>query len=495
MDDASVPEVGRVWIRDGRIVDITYGTKNKAGFSDAAVVDVGAAYVLPGFIDMHNHLAYNVLPLWFEPGRTEPWLHHKHWTDADTYTASITEPAWVYAKAAPEALLGYVQVREMAGGAAAAQGWPNSNRGYGTIVRNVDSEDAGTGRDDLIFTSVVTKTGPALVDEIQHMVDGSGFIYHCAEGQRGSRVLDEYVDVEAATGLLPTFIGIHCCAVDAPNWQKWAPDKAGGVVWSPTSNMLLYDQTTLIPDVRAQKLSVCLGSDWGPSGTKNLLGEMKVASIMADALGYRVADRDIVEMVTVNPGRLLERCWHVPVGRLVPGAFADVTVIRGRGGGSAWKRIVAARERDVALVVINGTPRYGDADLMTAAAAPPAFTMTVGGRARRVALPSPGDATTAWSWTDIMAKLTAVQADPQQAINGAATRAFAGPRFSPAAPLELFPDMPDSRLSGRAGPPKDPSSVVIPPIPTLEHDADYFDRLNAAPIHQGSLDPLRDWYK
>ena len=70
------------------------------------MVDVGDAFVLPGFIDMHNHLAYNTLPLWVEPGRTEPWLHNKHWPDADTYTESITEPAWVYAKACPEALLG-----------------------------------------------------------------------------------------------------------------------------------------------------------------------------------------------------------------------------------------------------------------------------------------------------------------------------------------------------------------------------------------------------
>ena len=44
-----------------------------------------------------------------------------------------------------------------------------------------------------------------------------------------------------------------------------------------------------------------------------------------------------------------------------------MTVIRGRGSGNPWKRILAARERDVALVVIGGVPRYGDATLMTAA--------------------------------------------------------------------------------------------------------------------------------
>lgn len=191
------PVHGRVWIRDGEIVDVTRGAKSVAGFGDASVVDVGEAFVLPGFIDMHNHLAYNALPLWSAPGRTKPWLHNKHWPDADTYTASITEPAWVYAKACPEALLGYVQVRAMAGGATAAQGWPTANRGYQTAMRNVDAEDAGTGRDDLIYTSVVTKTGEALATSVRRMGNGSGFIYHCSEGQRGSRVLRDYTDLHS----------------------------------------------------------------------------------------------------------------------------------------------------------------------------------------------------------------------------------------------------------------------------------------------------------
>ena len=123
-DEPENPRRGRVWIDDDIIVDVTFADKRVQGFTGAREVDVGDSFVLPGFIDMHNHLAYNALPLWAEPGRSEPWLHNKHWPDADTYTESITEPAWTYAKACPEALLGYVQVREMAGGATSAQGWP-----------------------------------------------------------------------------------------------------------------------------------------------------------------------------------------------------------------------------------------------------------------------------------------------------------------------------------------------------------------------------------
>jgi cytosine/adenosine deaminase-related metal-dependent hydrolase len=476
-----LPTRGRVWIEDGRVVAVTHGRAGTPGFTGAPVLDVGDDLVLPGLIDMHNHLAYNALPLWTEPGRTDPWLHNKHWPDADTYTESITEPAWVYAKASPEALLAYVQVRAMAGGATAAQGWPTANRGYRTVLRT----------DELIYTSVVTKTGEALTEAVRRMTAGAGFLYHCAEGRRGSRVLRDYTDLHGEHGLLPTLIAVHCCAVDAADWARWDVAHAGGVVWSPLSNLLLYGETTLIDDARAQQVIVCLGSDWGPSGTKNLLGEMKAARIAADRFGYALTDAQIVEMVTCNPGTLLQRCWNdTPVGRLVPGALADVVVLRDRGG-DPWEQVVAAREQDVSLVVVGGVPRYGDADRMAQVGTEPDFALTVAGLPRRAALPRPDRPGAAWSWRAITDALRAVQRDPQQAIAGAQARAAVGSRFAPDAELELFLDMPDSRRTGRAGPPKDPSTVRIPPLPALEHDAAYFDLLDTSPIQDGVLDPLR----
>lgn len=488
------PRRGRVWIQDDAIVDVTFGDQPIAGFSGAAEVDVGDAFVLPGFLDMHNHLAYNALPLWAEPGRTEPWLHNKHWTDADTYTESITEPAWTYAKACPEALLGYVQVREMAGGATSAQGWPSSNRGYQTVVRNVDTERAGhpgQAGDELIYTSVVTKTGDALVTAVRRMEHGSGFIYHCAEGRKESRVRSDYTNLERADGLLPTLIGIHCCALNEADWLQWPEQHAGGVVWSPLSNLVLYRDTTLVDDARARGVQVCLGSDWGPSGTRNLLGEMKVARLAARHFGYAVTDRDIVGMVTANPGKLLTRCWGRPIGQLVPGGFADVTVLRGHGPGDAWRQILAATESHVQLVVVGGVARYGDRKQMLAAGAPASFPVTVRRRRKLVALPEPADTSRAWSWAAIMGALHTVQADPPAAIANASARAMAGSRFDEDAALELFLDMPDTRRTGRAGPPKDPSSVRIPPVPPIEHDGDYFDSLEANPIQDGILAQLR----
>ena len=41
--------------------------------------------------------------------------------------------------------------------------------------------------------------------------------------------------------------------------------------------------------------------------------------------------------------------------------------------------------------------------------------------------------------------------------------------------------MPDTRRSGRAGPPKNPATVTIPPIPAVEHDTAFFDLLDDSP--------------
>ena len=90
-----------------------------------------------------------------------------------------------------------------------------------------------------------------------------------------------------------------------------------------------------------------------------------------------------------------------------------------------------------------------------------------------------------------MGTLEAVQSDPQTAIATAQARAASGPRFARDAELELFLDMPDTRRSGRAGPPKNPATVKIPPIPSVEHDSAFFDLLDRSPIQGGVLAPLR----
>ncbi len=485
---------GRVFVADDGTIDAVTaeGGAAPAGFSSAPVVDLGDGFVLPGFIDLHNHLGFNALPLWVEPAQKTPFLHHNDWTDAPTYKPAISWPAWVLATADPEALLAYVQVRELVGGTTAAQGWPIANRPFAPVVRNIDAEKAGTRDPNLIYTSALTKTPLKLGQMAQALSRGAGFIYHCAEGQPGSIVAREFTDAANAGCLQKQFVAIHCNAVAPADWVRWGPADAGAVVWSPFSNLWLYGSTTDIAAVRKQGVAICLGPDWGPSGTKHVLGEVKVARLASDRYGFGLEDKDLVAMLTANPGDLLARCWSRPVGRLVPRAFADITVLRPRGNGDAWSQVVAATEREVMLVVVDGRPRYGDAAVMTAAGAPAASAFTVKGVKRKLAIPDPADSSRAWRWTDICARLDAVRKDPAGAVKRAEGRRRAFPRAldEEDAPLELVLDMPGGGGLAFAGRPPEGVQVVVPRLPSLVHDASFFAGIRGHGFHGGLLEGL-----
>ena len=150
-------------------------------------------------------------------------------------------------------------------------------------------------------------------------------------------------------------------------------------------------------------------------------------------------------------------------------------MLRGRGHGDPWARIVAATEADVALVVIDGVARYGDTKLMSAAAAPARSRLTSRAKARRVALPDPADTTTAWSWTAIMRRRSHdVQHDPQAALIDRARTRRRRAGFAADAGSSCFSTCPTVDGSAAPGHPNIPQNVKIPPVPTLEHDHAYF---------------------
>jgi cytosine/adenosine deaminase-related metal-dependent hydrolase len=489
---------GRVYVDDsGTIERVTAGNEAApAGFDGAPVIDVGDAFVLPGLIDLHNHIGYNALPLWTEPTQKTAFAHHDSWTRAATYQSSISWPANALVQAEPEALLAHVQLRALVGGTTAIQGWPTANREHVQVLRNIDDETAGTSNHNLVYTSALTKEPLELAKIAQSMSQGAGFIYHCAEGQVGSLVAREFVDVADAGCLDRTFVGVHCNAIARDDWQRWAKNRAGAIAWSPFSNLWLYGTTTDIAAARQQGVSVCLGSDWGPSGTKNVQGEIKVAKLVSQQLGLGLTDRDLVAMLTTNPGDALARCWKRPIGRLTPGGFGDITVFRSSGAASVWTQVVQSTERDVMLVVYNGVPRYGDAGLMATPGLSKSSAVTVRGQERRFAIPDPEQQGEVWSWTDITNRLEAVRKDPVAALTNANARrrAYAGPTDAPSAPLELVLDMPSGGLPFAADVSEHAAEIKIPPLPSLVHDAAFFDAIKGRGFHGGFLDGLKAFY-
>lgn len=498
---------GRVFLADdGTVTAVTKtGQAEPAGFTNAHRIDVGTSVIYPGLIDLHSHLGYNTMPLWSDPGQSTAYLHHDIWPGEPTYKPALSWPAWTLAEFAPESMLAYVQVRALAGGTTSIQGWPSASRqATNNLVRSVDNDQVGPLSDPVRVSSLTMKRED-LQKRAQNMRDGRVFIYHTAEGQRGSLVRREFDDLDDTTCLQEGMVAVHTSALDASHYARWrtvvapaAGRPAGTVVWSPFSNLWLYGQTADVPAALAARLSVALGTDWGPSGTRNLLGELKVARMHSDAANWDLTDSDLVQMVTSAPGDALGRAWQTTIGRLVPGALGDVVVVARRTD-DPWTNLVTARERDIQLVLVGGQPLWGTTALMTAAGAGKTTSVRIGSGSRRVPLVRPDDPSKTWTWTDVRARLDAVR-------TAAAAQPPAGPagsRTSPPAahrpadvgdppgtpPMVVKLDMPGGPQAS-AGPPPKGQTVQIPPIEPVHHNPAWLKTIPGRGFHGGALDGL-----
>ncbi len=504
-EDVAAP--GRVWLDDdGTVAAVTApADAGPAGFpDDAPVVSVGdSAVIYPGLVDLHSHLGYNTLPLWTDPGQSVPYLHHDSWPGEPSYRPDVSWPAWTLAAGAPESLLAYVQVRALAGGTTSIQGWPSMSRSPSNrLVRCVDDDRVGP-LSDPVRVSALTLEAADLRSRRESMDAGSIFIYHCSEGQVDSIVVREFADLDAETCLRPSMVCIHTNALEASDYRRWrtaarahsSRGPYGYVVWSPFSNLWLYGSTTDVPAARDAGLEICLGTDWGPSGTHNLLGEAKVARLWSDARGWGLSDADIVAMMTSAPGDALARSWQTPVGRLVPGGLGDLVVVAQRRD-DPWSSLVAARERDVELVVVGGRPRWGTTPLMRAAGAGDAVSVRIGRAFRRVALVRPDDPTIPWPWTDVLDRLDTVReaartTPPTGPTGGRRRRPTEQPSADPEGtpPITVNLDMPGG-LGTRAGPPPKGQTVDIPRIERVYHDTTWLRSVAKGGFHDHALDGL-----
>ena len=255
-------------------------------------------------------------------------------------------------------MLAYAEVKAIVGGTTAIQGAPGTSQPYeGFLVRNVDNETFGAGK-DMVSQSALTLELDELKKRAEKMDAGSTFVYHLAEGSRDSpKLLDEFGDVADGHCLKKRLVAIHATALGVGEFQRWSPH-AGSVVWSPFSNLWLYRTTTDVVAAHKAGLRICLGSDWGPSGSKNVLGELKVADLWnREHLAGAFSDQELCEMVTSNPADALE--WTERTGRLKQGLQADVLVVDELRRRSVSQPDREHRSETFGLCSSAAKPRYG----------------------------------------------------------------------------------------------------------------------------------------
>jgi cytosine/adenosine deaminase-related metal-dependent hydrolase len=488
--DDSRPQIpdGALYIdRDGVIVAVLDASEAPpAGFSDGAVNRVETDGVIyPGLIDLHNHIAYNCLPLWIAPGRAQPWTARDQWPKDPDYLPSITLPVNALCAANGKAVLKYVETKAVVGGVTAIQGSSKVGRPFeGWMVRNVEYETFRTGVVRINQAVFSLKEEKDFAKVKRRMDEGNAFIYHLSEGT-DPLLRGEYDAMGAHGCIAPRFVGIHCTALGAEQFDDWTP-RGGSIVWSPFSNLWLYGATTDVAAARARGLRICLGSDWSPSGTKSLLGELKVAHLVnRTLLDGLFSNEDLCRMVTCNPADAVG--WEGRLGRLRAGCCADFVVLSRSASDDVYRNLVFALERDVRLVAINGYPMYGEAALMTAGAAVSPEPISVGGLDRLITLRDARIEDADMGWPEVVAALDHVRADAAGAREAAISRAGGVDEL-----LQMVPDKPWDNPAAD-GPGID-LSVRIGPLDSLTHDDAYFDAIDRAVIHGGLLSGLREYW-
>ncbi|HUL57810.1 MAG TPA: amidohydrolase family protein, partial [Anaeromyxobacteraceae bacterium] len=197
---------------------------------------------------------------------------------------------------------------------------------------------------------------------------GAAYLLHLSEGDDAA-ARAHFTALQLSNGAWAidrALAGIHCVALQPADFATLGAN-GGSMVWSPMSNLLLYGTTADIAAARKAGLRIALGCDWSPSGSKNLLGEMKVAWLYSRAHGNLMSPEEIVAMVTRTAAEIVR--WDGRLGTVEPGKIADLTLLSS-GAKDPYQNALQATERDVRLVVIGGTPRYGHPDLMRALVAP-----------------------------------------------------------------------------------------------------------------------------
>ena len=391
-DKKQVLDDGVVYVSGGSIVAVQKaGAAAPDGFDGVKVLETRGT-IYPGLIDLHDHLSYNAIQLWDVPKR---FTNRDQWAQGDTYRKLVTGPmkALAHTPKYVPAVVRYVECKCLVGGTTTTQGMTLSSfagiqRFYKGIVRNVEQTDEPDLPEAAThIADVAAKDHESFLKRLESV---SCMLLHLSEGTDES-AREHFLALQAPSGewaITGSLAGIHCVALQRKDFEQLAKAEAA-MVWSPLSNLLLYGKTADVDQAREAGVLVALGPDWSPSGSKNLLGELKIARLVSGLGGDKLSDFELLSLATRNAAKILR--WDKQLGTLEGGKRADILVVAGDGG-DGHAHLFTRSERDVELVVINGVPRYGASQVvrrLLGETAAEAEAGTVGGRARLFYLVQP----------------------------------------------------------------------------------------------------------
>jgi len=184
------------------------------------------------------------------------------------------------------------------------------------------------------------------------------FVTHIEEGfdeesLRGIDILESFGALDDHTVL------IHGIGFSKSDIERIAKKKAN-FIWCPGSNMFMFNRTAKIKEIIEAGVNVSIGTDSPATGELNLLEEVRFGKkVYKELYGEDLDDKLIVLMITINPARAFRILDEL--GTIEEGKLADILVVRANNNkNNPYSSIVEAKLEDIALVIMEGRPLYGD---------------------------------------------------------------------------------------------------------------------------------------
>ena len=355
---------GLVIIDGGVIVNIISPAELPDDFKDIEVIET-TGVIYPGLIDLHNHLAYNIMPLWQVP---KPFKSRDQWRGYTPYKTDVYQPVAnvlsVYTEPA-KATARFIEAKALMGGVCTGQGiGKRTKKGDALLIgalRNVEMPL----NDDLPAaggTVMDVRPNPEGYEELRKRLANPklhAYLYHLSEGvDKISR--QYYLNLRDNNLINEKLVGVHSLGLE-PDDLKLLASKGAKVVWSPYSNLLLYGKTLNLKALKESNVIFSIGCDWSPSGSKNLLEEAKVAWQVNLDQQSPFEPKDIVAPLTSAPAKILG--WESALGNIEKGMLADLLVLE-KSNADVYLNLIMATEKSIKLVLIDGIARFGSAELM-----------------------------------------------------------------------------------------------------------------------------------
>ena len=362
------------------------------------VISCPGATVSPGLINTHDHITYTQNAPYNDTG--ERYDDRQQWRiGGSSFEGHTKIPA---PGGASSEKVSYGELRFLMGGATSIVGSggaagllrnldrANQQEGLGKKAVNFETfplgDTSGGRRDgDCNYPSNVTPASVANDDAYEpHTAEGIDKWAHNEFKCQSSETFDTTAPGLSQNLLLPKTAMIHAIGLTAGDYGAMA-QATTALIWSPRSNITLYGDTARVTTAARQGVEIALGTDWTPSGSINLLRELRCAdSLNKTYMDSYFSDKQLWEMVTLNAAAVT--ATDDVIGMLAPNHVADISIFKANNR-TAYRAILEADPQDVALVMRAGKILYGD-DGAVDSLASECDTVDVCGTMKRVCLKS-----------------------------------------------------------------------------------------------------------